>query len=121
CCSSDHISLRCRPTQPQKRPHKFPPKLLTPGRLRWLLSQERFAQKLRNNILKYPTLGGDASIAIVRLAKQSLGHCVDHHVAGPCIESNESLGTGARRNCRQVRNPTNVLHDAPDVCVAIKQ
>ena len=42
-------------------------------------------------------------------------HRIDHHVAGPGIEGEHLLGIGPRRNRRQIRDPSNVLHDAPDL------
>ena len=40
---------------------------------------------------------------------------------GPVSNANTSAGVGARRNRREIRNPSNVLHDAADLRITKEQ
>ena len=58
---------------------------------------------------------------IERPAKQRLRHRIDHHIPRPGIESEYSLSARARRNRREIRDPSNVLHNPPNLRIAKKQ
>ena len=74
-----------------------------------------------DNRLEYCARSCDAAVAIIGLAEEAIGDRVNHHVAGAGVESRNLFRGCSRRDCCQVRDAADVLHDAADLLVAIEQ
>src|SRR4029077_1031867 len=114
----NHILLAPSATRPQKVRHKLTPKLLPPRSLRRLRSKKCPTQKSREDRLNYLTRSRNLSVPIERLPKQFLCDPIDHHDPRPGIKGANLAGPCARRNRRQVRDSTNVLHNPPNPRIA---
>ena len=63
----------------------------------------------------------DCSVAIVRFAKPLFSNRIDYHIARTSVESKDLFGRRAARNCSEIGDAADILHDAANAVVAIKQ
>ena len=89
--------------------------------LRRLAAEEGQAQKIGDNRYENCARRSDAAVAIVGLAEETVGDGVNHHVARAGVESRNLFSGCSRRDCCQICDATDVLHDASDLRVAIEQ
>ncbi len=121
CGGGDHIRLAGSSTTFDETLGELASEFFAAGGFGWLAAEKWQAQEIGNDRFENCTRRGDAAIAIVGLAEESVGHCVDHHVAGAGVESCHLLRRCSGRDCRQVRDAADVLHDAADLLIAIQQ
>ncbi len=93
-------------------------KLLASSGFRWAATKERITQKHLQGGLKRLARVGELASAIERLIEELLRDRINHHISGSGVEGDDVFKFGSRRDCGEIRDASNVLHDTTETAMA---
>src|SRR5262245_53250871 len=117
----DQIALLARCASFGKLLNEGTPKFFAACGLWRSAIEKRTPQKPFDNMFQNRSRSGDLTIAVIWNMEKSLRQSIDHHVSWPRIERQYLVGSSARRNRGEIRNPPDVLNHPSNATVAIKQ